>query len=146
MAPKVLEIPTAWRRQQTTHRRSRAGKSSFARIKTLTRSEFARVFLQPQQEPDKALEEIQIVYDALKTEIERLTQDLAMTRKRLRAERYRTRRLVDMVSKLEQLNNKLEQLNNRSRTPAAVLELGECAEAVAVLLAQNRFKSQNRAH
>jgi len=80
------------------------------------------------------------------TEIERLTDVLAITRKSLRDERHRTRRLVDMVSKLEQLNNKLEQLNTRSRKPAPVLELGECAEALAVLLAQNRFKSQNRAH
>jgi len=95
--------------------------------------------VQPKQEPDKALEELQVLYFALKTEIERLTADLAMTRKRLRAERYRTRRLVDMI-------RNLEQLENRAKESAPALELGESAEALAVLLAQQRFRSQGRAH
>jgi hypothetical protein len=75
----------------------------------------------------------------LKTEIERLTADLAMTRRRLRAERYRTRRLVDMIT--EQV-----RLENQPKRPAPTLELGESVEALAVLVAQQRFKSQNQVH
>jgi len=77
--------------------------------------------------------------DALKDEIARLTSDLKSLRRKLRAERYRTRRLVNMISDLE-------RLKKQAKKPRATFELGDYGEASAVLLAQQRFKSQNRAH
>src|SRR5271154_6279953 len=85
------------------------------------------------------LESTQVECDMLKTEIERLTADLVITRRKLRAERFRTRRLVDVISRQA-------QQENRAKKSAPVLELGESAEAVAVLVAQQRFKSQSRVH
>jgi hypothetical protein len=139
MATKVSEFcATSWRRHGTVRRRSRASKLSFANSKTLPKSAIPQVFVLSEQEPNKTLEELQVKYETLKTEIERLTADLAITRRRLRAERYRTRRLVDMISHAE-------QPKNRAKKSAPVLELSESAEALAVLLAQQRFKSQSRA-
>jgi hypothetical protein len=77
--------------------------------------------------------------DALKDEIARLTSDLKLLRRKLRAERYRTRRLVNLISDLE-------RLKKQAKKPRPIFELGDYGEASAVLLAQQRFKSQNRAH
>jgi hypothetical protein len=139
MATKVSEFcATSWRRQGSVRRRARASKLSFASSKTLPKSATPQVFVLSEQEPNKTLEELQVRYETLKTEIERLTADLAITRRRLRAERYRTRRLVDMISHVE-------QPKNRAKKSAPVLELSESTEALAVLLAQQRFKGQSRA-
>jgi hypothetical protein len=138
MATKVSEFcATSWRRQGSVRRRARASKLSFASSKTLPKSATPQVFVLSEQEPNKTLEELQVRYETLKTEIERLTADLAITRRRLRAERYRTRRLVDMISHVE-------QPKNRAKKSVPVLELSESAEALAVLLAQQRFRSQSR--
>lgn len=77
--------------------------------------------------------------DALKDEIARLTADLKSLRKKLRAERYRTRRLVNMIGDLERLKKRVTK-------PRPIFELGDYGEASAVLLAQQRLKSQNRTH
>jgi hypothetical protein len=140
MATKVSEfVRSRGPDDKAIRRRSRAGKLNFARVKSQTRSKIARAFVQSEQEPDKALQELQIICDTLKTEIARLTADLALTRRRLRAERYRTRRLVDMISNQE-------QLETRAKKSTPLLGLGESGEALAVLLAQQRFKSQGRLH
>jgi hypothetical protein len=92
-------------------------------------------------------DEIQVECNMLKNEIERLTADLVLTRRRLRAERYRTRRLVDMIAKQvrrETLAKKPAPVLELGKAP--VLELGESVEALAVLVAQRRFKSQNQMH
>jgi hypothetical protein len=73
----------------------------------------------------------------LKAEIERLTADLVATRKKLRAERYRTRRLVDVIAK------QFKSVE-RARKPAPMPKPGEYGEALAVHMAQQRFKSQGR--
>ena len=54
--------------------------------------------------------------DALKDEIARLTSDLKSLRRKLRAERYRTRRLVNMISDLE-------LLKKQAKKPRATFEL-----------------------
>jgi hypothetical protein len=139
MATKVSRLARLQADQKTVDRRFCAARLRFASIKALIGSEITRAFMQPERQQNKALEDLQVMYDDLRAEVERLTADLVATRKRLRAERYRTRRLVDMVSNLEQLQNR-----PKKSTPA--LELGESAEALAVFLAQQRFKSQSRVH
>jgi hypothetical protein len=73
----------------------------------------------------------------LKAEIERLTAELVATRKKLRAERYRTRRLVDVIVK------QFKSVE-RAKKPAPMPKPGEYGEALAVHMAQQRFKSQGR--
>jgi hypothetical protein len=75
----------------------------------------------------------------LKDEIAKLTADVKALRRKLRAERYRTRRLVKMIGDLERVKKHTKQVRPE-------FKLGDYGEASAVLLAQRRFKSQNRAH
>jgi hypothetical protein len=81
----------------------------------------------------------QVEHYMLKAEIERLTAELVATRQKLRAERYRTRRLVDIITKQS-------RLAEQARKPAPIPELGEFGEALAVLAAQQRFKSNGRTY
>ncbi len=117
---------------------------SYSRRRRSARA-ISRALAQPG--PDKARDEIQVETIMLKNEIERLTADLVMTRRRLRAERYRTRRLVDMISKqvrLDKLAKKPARALVRDESLGELL--GESVEALAVLVAQQRFKSQNQVH
>lgn len=91
------------------------------------------------QTAPRQLQQGRLSDDALKDEIARLTADLKSLRKKLRAERYRTRRLVNMIGDLERLKKRVTK-------PRPIFELGDYGEASAVLLAQQRLKSQNRTH